>query len=216
MNMLQTGMPDNSMENNIPDISRCFQLMEQYKMLPNIREHSVIVARVALRLIDGFREDNPVPSAVPGRSLIAAGALLHDIAKTHCLKNGCDHAAAGANICMELGYPEIAGIIREHVILRDHDAERRRRGRFNAREIIYYADKRVRHEEIVSLDDRLEYILEHYGNDDPDMHQRIHVNFAKCVELEHYIFSFLSFPPQQLAEEVANSSPDRLDSYLDP
>ena len=45
--------------------------------------------------------------------------------------------------------------------------QRRRRGIFTAREIIYYADKRVRHEEIVSLDDRLEYILEHYGLGDP-------------------------------------------------
>lgn len=206
-------MTDGPTNKTIPDISRCFQLMEEYAMLPNIREHSIIVARVALRLIDGFCENLPSPQKVPDRTTIAAGALLHDIAKTPCLQNGCDHAAAGAEICLELGYPEIAAIVREHVILRDHDPERRRQGKFNAREIIYYADKRVRHEEIVSLDDRLEYILEHYGNSDPVMHHRIHVNFDKCVELEQYIFSFLSFSPDELAAEVAGAAGNQILSF---
>lgn len=203
-------MTGTSTENNVPDIPRCLQIMEKYEMLPNIREHSIIVARVALRLIDGFCENMPFPSRVPNRNTIAAGALLHDIAKTPCLQNGGDHAEAGAEICLEMGYPEIAAIVREHVILRDHDPERRRQGKFNAREIIYYADKRVRHEEIVSLDDRLEYILEHYGNGDPEMHQRIHVNFEKCVELEQYIFAFLSFAPDELAAEVSGSAMDQI------
>ncbi|MCL7488333.1 MAG: HD domain-containing protein [Desulfobulbaceae bacterium] len=191
---------------DIPDIARCFQLMDEYAMLPNIREHSVIVARAALRIIEGFEEGEPIPPAIPDRCLVAAGALLHDIAKTPCLKNGCDHARKGAEICLHLGYPEIASIVEEHVILRDHDAKRRSLGLFNAREIIYYADKRVRHEEIVSLEDRLEYILEHYGNGDPEMHRLIRINFNRCVELEEFLFAFLPFSPDQLAEEVAQTS----------
>ena len=64
----------------IPDIVRCFQLMEDYAMLPNIKRHSVVVAQVALQLIDGFAENEIRPSFVPDRNLILAGALLHDIA----------------------------------------------------------------------------------------------------------------------------------------
>ena len=198
----------------IPDIAQCIQLMDEYGMLPNIRRHSIVVAQVALQLIDGFDENETSPACIPDRSLIVAGALLHDIAKTPCLKNGCDHAREGAEICLQLGYPEIASIVEEHVILKDHDETRRSQGKFNAREIIYYADKRVRHEEIVSLDDRLEYILEHYGNGDPGMHKRIRINFNKCIELERYLFSFLPFSSIQLPEKVAQSSSHDFFSFV--
>lgn len=187
---------------HIPDIDECFRLMEEYRMLPNIRRHSVIVARVARQIVEGFTESDKKPAVVPHRELVIAGALLHDIAKTPCLRNGCDHARTGGEICRSLGYPEVAEIVEEHVLLRDHDAARRGKGIFSAREIIYYADKRVRHEEIVSLDDRLEYILHHYGLDDPGMHRRIRENFAGCVELERFLFNFLPFSPDQLSERV--------------
>ena len=183
-------------------------------MLPNIRRHSIVVAQVALQIIDGFAESERTPASIPDRSLIAAGALLHDIAKTPCLKNGCDHAIQGAEICLQLGYPEIASIVEEHVILRDHDSDRRLQGLFNAREVIYYADKRVRHEEIVSLNDRLEYILEHYGNGDPGMHKLIKINFAKCVTLEHHLFAYLPFSSPQLPEKVAHFPSDEFFSFI--
>ena len=32
---------------NIPSVNECLDLMEQYHMLPNIKAHSIIVARVA-------------------------------------------------------------------------------------------------------------------------------------------------------------------------
>ena len=201
-------------EIDIPDIARCFQLMEDYVMLPNIRRHSIVVAQVALLLVEGFDENEIRPSIIPDRDLIAAGALLHDIAKTLCLKNGCDHAREGAEICLQLGYPEIASIVREHVVLKDHDAERRHQGMFNAREIIYYADKRVRHEEIVSLEDRLEYILEHYGNGDPAMYRLIRINFDQCVELEKHLFAFLPFSFNVLAEKVAQAAHDSPLSFI--
>jgi putative nucleotidyltransferase with HDIG domain len=194
----------------VPDVAQCFRLMEEYAMLPNIRRHSIIVAQVALQIIDGFEENKSDFFSLPDRSLIAAGALLHDIAKTPCLKNGCDHAMEGACICLQLGYPEIASIVEEHVVLKDHNAERRRIGRFNATEIIYYADKRVRHEEIVNLEDRLEYILEHYGMGDPGMHKLIRINFDKCVDLEQHLFAFLPFLPDQLAGKIAQAEADEL------
>lgn len=184
--------------------------MNDYGMLPNIRRHSIVVAKVALQLIDGFLNNDKTPAFIPDKSLITAGALLHDIAKTPCLNNGCDHATEGAVICHQLGYPEIAAIVEEHVVLKNHDVDRRRQGLFNATEIIYYADKRVRHEEIVSLDDRLEYILEHYGEGDPGLHRLIRINFKKCVELEQHLFGFLPFSTSELHEQVAQSSSQHL------
>jgi len=186
----------------VPDIAECFRLMEEHGMLPNIRRHSVIVARVARHIVQGLLEGDRLPPVVPDRNLVTAGALLHDIAKTPCLRNRCDHAREGGEICRRLGYPEVAEIVEEHVLLRDHDAVRRGKGIFMAPEIIYYADKRVRHEEIVSLDDRLEYILHHYGLGDPEMHRRIRENFISCIELERLLFAFLPFSPDQLRERV--------------
>ncbi|VAW36412.1 hypothetical protein MNBD_DELTA04-813 [hydrothermal vent metagenome] len=186
----------------IPDIGECFRLMEQYEMLPNIRRHSIVVARVTWRLIDALQCSDLLSAPVPDQGLSVAGALLHDIAKTTCLSAGCDHAEVGAEICRRHGYAGIARIVAEHVILQGHDPQRYRRGVFTAREVVYYADKRVRHEEIVSLNERLDYILEHYGRNDFRLHELIRKNFARCVELEHHMFSFLPFAPEQLAAAV--------------
>ena len=80
----------------IPDVKQCLGLMEQYHMLPNIREHSIVVARVAEIITHGLLE--------AGQNLslekVIAGALLHDIGKTACLDNDDDHAAKGLAICL--------------------------------------------------------------------------------------------------------------------
>ena len=190
------------MLSSIPDVTHCFRLMDEYAMLPNIRRHSIMVARVALQLMEGLAQNEIAAPCIPDRTLITAGALLHDIAKTPCLQSGGDHARAGAEICDRLGYPEIARIVEEHVVLRDHDLTRCRQGVFTASEVIYYADKRVRHEEIVSLEIRLEYILERYGAGKPEIERRIRENFACCVQLEDSLFSFLTFSPAELAQLV--------------
>lgn len=185
----------------IPTIDECDRLMEQYNMLPNIRRHSLVVAHIADLLVTGLQE-NINAQELPNRQLCITGALLHDIAKTPCLDGSCDHASAGAEICLQHGYPEIAAIVEEHVILKNHNPDRYQNGWFSAREIVYYADKRVRHDEIVNLDERLDYIIEHYGNKDENLHKLIRANFNQCVQLEGFLFEFLDFSPAQLAFKV--------------
>lgn len=189
----------------VPTISECARLMEQYKMLPNIRRHSLVVARITDLLITSL-QDRVDGQLLPDRQLCISGALLHDIAKTPCLDGSCDHAIAGAEICHQHGYPEIAAIVEEHVILKDHDPDRNRNGVFTAREIVYYADKRVRHDEIVNLNERLDYIIEHYGNCNAKLHELIQANFNQCVQLEGLLFNFLDFSPEHLALKLNNYS----------
>lgn len=186
---------------SIPDTATCVILMDEYKMLNNIRHHSLVVARIADTLIIELLDD-PSESSAPERALVLAGALLHDIAKTPCLDGSCDHASAGGDICRRHGYPEVASIVEEHVILKNHDPKRYKNGQFTAREIVYYADKRVRHDQIVSLDERLDYIIEHYGNKDPKLHQLIRDNFLRCRELERALFSFLPFSAESLEHRI--------------
>lgn len=174
--------------------------MDEYAMLDNIRAHSIMVARVAYFVLQGLADSSSSPP--PSEKLVLAGALLHDIAKTPCLKNRCDHAKHGREICLELGYPEVAEIVREHVILMDFSLARYGKGDFLAKEIVYYADKRVRHDEIVSLEERLEYILENYGNNDPKRHRLIKENFAKCQQFENFLISSMKRTTSDIQKAV--------------
>ena len=72
----------------IPTRTDCLALMEHYDMLPHIREHSLLVTAVALRVGTSLQEAG-VPLHLP---LIEAGALLHDIGKTPCLGTSRNHA----------------------------------------------------------------------------------------------------------------------------
>jgi len=185
----------------VPTIDQCTRLMEQYQMLPNIRRHSLVVARIAELLATGL-QGRVNEHQLPNRRLCVSGALLHDIAKTPCLDGSCDHARAGAEICRQHGFPEIAEIVEEHVILQKPNPARYQHGSFTAREIVYYADKRVRHDEIVSLDERLDYIIEHYGQNDASLHRLIRANFNQCLQLERFLFNFLDFSPAQLSSKI--------------
>lgn len=185
----------------IPDTPTCLALMDQYGMLDNIRQHSLVVAQVADTLRHYLTSPTEDTEAADPE-LVRAGALLHDIAKTRCLDGSCRHAEEGQKICEAHGYQEIGMIVREHVILSSFPRASFRRGCFSAKVIVYYADKRVRHDRIVSLQDRLAYIIERYSADNPNIEGRIRDNFRRCLELEHYLFSFIPFAPHELREHL--------------
>lgn len=190
----------------IPTIRQCLSYMDDFAMLDNIRRHSFMVARCASALLAGLQRAEKTGAPLPAEELVVTGALLHDIAKTQCLQGNCRHAQVGRDICRDLGFPEIGEIVGEHVILTDFSPERYRRGIFNAKELVYYADKRVRHDQIVPLDNRLVYILERYGDNNPLKETLIIANFRHCQELERHLFSFLDFLPEDLPLYITEDS----------
>ena len=121
----------------LPSHSDCLALMDTHGMLPNIREHSLRVMQVAVFLGEAL--------ARAGHSLklplIEAGALLHDLGKTHCLGTGHNHALWGAQILRDLGYPEVAQVVAEHVYMEPKNGGS---GCFREAEVVNYADKRDR------------------------------------------------------------------------
>ena len=141
----------------IPDTAECYRLMRRYSMLPNIIEHSEQVMRVSLAVVDGLR-----PGTGISRELVLAAALLHDITKTRALTTGEPHDRSGAELLTELGLPEIAAIVGEHVFIAGFDPD----GPLAEKEIVYYADKRVMHSTIVSVDERVKDLIERYGDSD--------------------------------------------------
>lgn len=193
------------MVKNIPSITQCLELHDRFAMLDNIRAHSSVVARVAESLVDGLQRVGKCAGPLPDREETVVGALLHDIAKTLCIKTGCRHAEIGQQICLDLGYPEISDIVAEHVVLKDFRTDLYAKGIFAAKEIVFYADKRVCHDQVVSLDGRLEYILGRYGDNNPAKEYLIHQNFKQTVDFEKYLFDFLDFQPDQITRYMSHA-----------
>ncbi len=177
----------------IPSIAQCFRLMEQYAMLPNIREHSLMVSRVAGFIGQGLARAGRTLSL----ELIVSSALLHDIAKTASLETELRHDELGREICLRHGLDELAEIVAEHVVLKSGPPDR-----CTEKEIVYYADKRVLHDEIVTLEVRLDYIIHRYGNGDAGLHARIRQNFAQAHAIEERLFAELDFSPEELGERL--------------
>jgi putative nucleotidyltransferase with HDIG domain len=174
---------------NIPTPEKCYQLQSEMGMLDNIVVHCQQVCRVALTLVDNMSE----PSLSIDRKLIVAAALLHDITKTRSFTTKEDHALTGQQFLKEQGYPEVGQIVGQHVRLADYD----RNGLPNAAEIINYADKRVLHDQVVSLDRRMQYIVDRYGID-PERTKRIQWLWGQTRSLEGRIFRRVSFEPNEL------------------
>lgn len=191
------------MNTTIPSRKTCLELIDSYGMLDNIRQHSFVVARVAETILQNLNLSFDKDILPPDRDLVLAGALLHDIAKTKCLNGSCRHAEEGEQICIDHGFPDVGTIVGEHVILKSFTPENYRRGYFGAREIVYYSDKRVTHTTIVSLEDRLKYIVDRYGDGSRYIEDRIRENFQQCLDLEKYLFSFLPFAPEDIASQIS-------------
>ena len=194
------------MSSSVPDRQQCLQLFDRYGMLDNIRAHSFVVASVAEAILNHLQLPPENSATLPDHNLVMAGALLHDIAKTKCLDGSCRHPEEGKQICIEHGYQEVGTVVGEHVILTSFTPDKYRIGQFGAREIVYYSDKRVKHTTIVSLQERLSYIIDRYGDGTTFIENRIRTNFNHCLELENYLFSFLPFTPHQLATVVTTNN----------
>jgi len=174
---------------NIPSKNDCFQLMCQMQMLENIVAHSIQVCRVGMCLVDHLK----LQDGQMNGQLVQAAALLHDITKTRSFETEENHALTGGQVLTDFGYPQVGDLVRQHVRLDDYSEDKS----LAEVKIINYADKRVRHDLIVPLEERMDYIMERYGSQ-PEHKQRIQLIWEKTRELEKQIFSSLSFSPNDL------------------
>jgi putative nucleotidyltransferase with HDIG domain len=164
--------------------------MDTHGMLPNIREHSFLVMEVALFLGEALAEagfDLFLP-------LVETGALLHDLGKTPCLGTLNNHAEWGAVILEDLGYPQVAQVVREHVHLSSDIPDIRP---LREAELVNYADKRVLHETVVTLKERFADLKMRYGRT-PEALARIQATEVRSRALEDKLFAPLSLRPLDL------------------
>ncbi len=185
----------------IPSKKECYHLMCKMNMLDHIVVHSMQVCRVATLLTQDLIDQGLQLNF----ELIRAAALLHDITKTRSFKTKENHALTGGQYLTELRYAEVGSLVRQHVTLDEYPQT----VSLGEAEVINYADKRVLHEEVVSLDKRRDYILEKYAKI-PEHRQRIYRLWEKTIEIEDTIFRFLSFSPEDLTRMI-NSEDRSLD-----
>jgi uncharacterized protein len=183
------------MGTSIPSRETCLALMDRYEMLPQIKAHSHQVARVALTL--GKNLSAQFPSL--DLALVEAGALLHDIAKTECLKTKGNHVEVGTDMLKTLGFDSLVPIVAQHVRLEDSYYLN---GTIDEAVLVHYADKRVMHETIVDLRTRFDYLVTTYGST-PEIIKRIEILFQDTLKLETRLFAHLSFSPQALEEHLS-------------
>ena len=174
----------------IPSHHQCLELMDTHAMLPNIREHSFRVMQVACLLGEALTEAGFDLSL----ALVEVGALLHDLGKTQCLGTLENHAELGAGILEELGYPQVAQVVREHVHLDGNILDPRP---LREAELVNYADKRVLHEVVVTLEVRFADLKVRYGRT-PEALARIQATEVRSRALEDRLFAPLRLTPLDL------------------
>jgi putative nucleotidyltransferase with HDIG domain len=158
----------------IPTQKKCIQLLQEKKVPKNIIKHSLKVRQVAMFIAKKMQEQKiPINT-----QLVNASALLHDIAK-HTEKKETLHHALGAKQLKK--YPQVAQIISEHGL----DTILKKKP-FTSTEskIVYYADKRVKSDKIVTLKERFKYLLTHYGTKNPQTEKKIKKCLPKVKKLE--------------------------------
>jgi len=178
------------MNNAIPDKDLCHELMERYQMPQHIREHCTVVCQVARAL---SKELTAIGETL-NLEAIEAAALLHDITKSSSIHTRENHAETAARLLHSLGYAHIAAIVNAHVSLPLIDNN----GGVTEEEVVNYADKRVQHTAVVSLDQRFADLMSRYGRDKKSANHILQLK-AQTSAIEKKIFSRLHFSPADLS-----------------
>ena len=174
-----------------PDREECLHILEKHRVPPHIKVHSAVVAGIAKKLSEALRACGKSADFV---DLAVAGALLNDIAKADSIEAGFDHAAEGGRILRLLGFPAVAEIVERHVDIGDWHRD----GPVTVAEIVNYSDKRVKHESIVSLEERFSDLITRYSGKHRWIEAGIRKNWETLLAVEEKIFRPLPFGPNDI------------------
>jgi putative nucleotidyltransferase with HDIG domain len=161
---------------DVPDDARCREFWSSFDMLENVAQHSMMVAQVATFLARRGKQmglDLDVPT-------VRASAMMHDIAKSYSIRHGGNHSQLGGAWTVALtGNPAIAIGVTHHVYWAfDMDLTK-----YFTPLAVIYADKRVRHDGLVSLESRFRDLIKRYGVNDY-IRGRIETTKTQAVDLE--------------------------------
>jgi uncharacterized protein len=189
----------------IPTRDECYEILCGVDMPEHMVAHSIQVCRVAAVLTAGLAKRGVVLDA----DLVGAAALLHDITKPRSIETRENHARTGADLLLGMGHDGISRIVSQHVRLDEYFAAETP----NEAEVVNYSDKRILHDKIVPLKDRMTYIMDRYAR--TDEHRRlIGLTWHYTRQLEKRLFQYLSFEPDDLEGQLKPGDFERhMDAY---
>ncbi len=161
-------------KHNHPTYKECLAIIKAHHVPPHIVNHSMVVAKLAVFLAQKLKEKGEAVDL----NLVRGACLLHDIAKICDFKEldcnrfgqpvpaedkekwrrlrekykGIPHEHAAYDILKEK-YPALAMAVKKHRYL-DILNENEKPDTWEEK-LVYYADKRVLHDKIVTLEERL-------------------------------------------------------------
>ncbi|MBQ7738205.1 MAG: HDIG domain-containing protein [Desulfovibrionaceae bacterium] len=165
----------------------CYDLWQQYSMPKNIQDHSKLVANVAWqiaqRVLDAGIKINV--------DLVRQSALLHDLGKAYSLEYGGSHAVLGAAwVVAATGNYALAQGVLYHVYwpwdLPEGPAI------CSLPIIVLYADKRAKHADCVTLEEREEDLLLRYGSN-PSSRKLMAKGFEQIRNIERALSDCLDW-----------------------
>jgi len=142
-------------------------LYNKYNVPKNIQQHMRLVCDVALFLGKKIKKNAPKLNLHNLRS----AALIHDLAKiletTEAKYKKIGHANALKQIIPQKKYADIVKIASKHEIHSIFATKKSTRPTTIEEKILYYSDKRVQGQKIVSLRDRLSTCMKNYYGEQP-------------------------------------------------
>lgn len=137
---------------HVPSVAECEAILAA--MVPDVAvaRHCRAVAAVA----DALTVRLVAAGAGIDRDLVRAGSLLHDLAK-----GSAHHAEVGAQMVETLGFPDVARVVGRHMEAA-FDGEDLDEGA-----IVYVADKLVRGDHVVTLEERFGGAFARFRDDPP-------------------------------------------------
>ena len=153
---------------SIPGKEQCLKILKDSKTPSNVIEHSKAVCKVALDLANKLEKKE----VKINKDLVIAASLLHDVKKVEK-----DHILAGARLLNELGFPEVADVIKKHGLANINEEESK--PKTIEEKIVFYADKRVRGNKLVSLKERFDGLKVRYKKEIEE-----ELKFTKKIEEE--------------------------------
>jgi uncharacterized protein len=179
----------------IPDDDGCFEILQRYETPEHIVAHSRKVWEVARVVAHGLeRNDCPLDA-----QLLRAACLLHDVAKFVCIREGKGfHDVRGGEILESEGLPAVARIIVQHVFLHGGEDDPIRE-----EHVLYYADKRVVHDRVATIEERFDYLASTYGGACRNL-DAFEAMKLRTIRLETRLFSHLDFMPDDIPGLMEN------------
>jgi tRNA threonylcarbamoyladenosine biosynthesis protein TsaE len=195
-----------------PSLKQVYQFWDQYLVPDNIRRHMQKVAQIAVSLAKKLIARGEIINI----DLVRKSALLHDLLRIVTVKpqdlelsqsriiksqvnfwekirqQFCNlgHEEAASLVLAENGYKELAEIVRKHrmdVILQKNPFQTWEE------KIVYYADKRVLHDQVVTLEERFaDSLKRHHGGVTSEAREKM---IELCYKLEKEIEGIVLFQP---------------------